>query len=475
MARQFFTLGSANFTPFTGFADPIASSYTPVTGNLSSNFTGAISPASGADRPLAISRLKIFFRTGGGTGSFFCSNNSTGTGSVTSTSSSISSLSGTISRGLNYPATISQQLFFGFKKTNTTTTNFSTATRTGSNVFRNGSVINSGRVIFAELRVDTLPSAVQSLSTTATSSTEISVTWSGPSDNGGTAITGYRVAYKPEASSTYEFVTTTGLSTNLTGLTASTTYDIKVGAQNAVSSVHNSTFSYTDVQAHTGTAADTTETTLVPVPVFTDSTIDSPATVGVAYSDGVEATDAESYSISAGSLPDGISLNTATGAITGTPTTAGSYSFTVSATNVSGSATAPLTLIVNPAAPVFTDSTLSDNLRRGIPYSDGVEATDAESYATTGTFVTGLTLDTATGTVTGTPTAQGTFNFDIEATNVTGTATASFSLSVKPSVRRWNGTEFVFATTFKRWNGTEFVDVTQTKRWDGTAFVLADE
>lgn len=61
----------------------------------------------------------------------------------------------------------------------------------------------------------------------------------------------------------------------------------------------------------------------------------------VAYSDGVSATNMNysgSYSVSAGTLPSGVSLNASTGAVTGTPTTAGqSYSFTITAGNSYGS------------------------------------------------------------------------------------------------------------------------------------------
>jgi hypothetical protein len=43
------------------------------------------------------------------------------------------------------------------------------------------------------------------------------------------------------------------------------------------------------------------------------------------------------YSVSSGTLPAGISLNTSTGAVTGTPTSPVSYSFTITATNTFGS------------------------------------------------------------------------------------------------------------------------------------------
>ena len=58
-----------------------------------------------------------------------------------------------------------------------------------------------------------------------------------------------------------------------------------------------------------------------------------------------------SYSVSP-TLPAGVSLSTSTGAISGTPTAASAQtSYTITATNVSGSTTATVQITVNPAAP----------------------------------------------------------------------------------------------------------------------------
>lgn len=57
------------------------------------------------------------------------------------------------------------------------------------------------------------------------------------------------------------------------------------------------------------------------------------AHVGEAYSAALAGVHVTQWSISAGSLPDGLTLNQTTGVISGTPSAGGAYSFTVTATN----------------------------------------------------------------------------------------------------------------------------------------------
>ena len=73
-------------------------------------------------------------------------------------------------------------------------------------------------------------------------------------------------------------------------------------------------------------------------PTWTDRTI-MPMTSCVAYTDGVLASGvpAPTYSVTSGSIPAGLTLNSTTGAITGTPTVSGPYGFTITATNSAGS------------------------------------------------------------------------------------------------------------------------------------------
>jgi sugar lactone lactonase YvrE len=70
-------------------------------------------------------------------------------------------------------------------------------------------------------------------------------------------------------------------------------------------------------------------------PIITSATILPDGTVGAAYSGAITATGyPKTLTFSAaGNLPPGLRLNPATGALTGTPTTAGAYSFTVTVSN----------------------------------------------------------------------------------------------------------------------------------------------
>lgn len=78
--------------------------------------------------------------------------------------------------------------------------------------------------------------------------------------------------------------------------------------------------------------------TLLPAgvaPTWDDDELDDDLQVSVPVDDGVTAVGDPTilYAVASGSLPSGLTLSTTTGAITGTPTTAGDYTFQVSAAN----------------------------------------------------------------------------------------------------------------------------------------------
>jgi len=96
--------------------------------------------------------------------------------------------------------------------------------------------------------------------------------------------------------------------------------------------------------------------------VWTDNTLDTGTVkVNQSYTDKVSATNAVSYAIQSGALPPGIELDTVDGDIFGTPTTVGTYTFTISATNESNESifTGSLVITVEPggAGNVWNGST----------------------------------------------------------------------------------------------------------------------
>lgn len=129
-------------------------------------------------------------------------------------------------------------------------------------------------------------------------------------------------------------------SATVSGLSAGTSYSFSMTAT-SVSGTSSPSYSFS------------TEANPTYPPSWSDNTLGG-FQVGVAYSDGVSATNSPTYSVSVGSLPAGISLNTSTGAVTGTPTTAGSYSFTLRAANGDGAVTQAFSGTVAAAATTGT-------------------------------------------------------------------------------------------------------------------------
>ncbi|KQZ57518.1 hypothetical protein ASD53_07745 [Lysobacter sp. Root559] len=169
------------------------------------------------------------------------------------------------------------------------------------------------------------------------------------------------------------------------------------------------------------------------------------ATVGAAYSQtltGSGGTAPYTFAITAGALPAGLSLNTTTGALTGTPTAAGTFNFTVRATDANSfSGTRAYTLVVAPPVIVVAPTTLP-NGTVAAAYSQTVSASGGISpytfAITAGALPAGVTLNASTGAVSGTPTAGGTFNFTVTATgSSTGTGaphtgSRAYSLVIAP-------------------------------------------
>src|SRR3990172_384306 len=161
-------------------------------------------------------------------------------------------------------------------------------------------------------------------------------------------------------------------------------------------------------------------------------------TVGVAYSQTLTATGGKAsytWSLAAGSvLPGGLSLDPSTGVISGSPTTPETANFTMQVTDANATtATKAFSIVVYNPLIVSTQSPLPWGMTN-TPYSQTLVATGGKASYTwslsTGSLLPdGLTLDTATGVISGTPTAPGTFAIAVQARDANAT-TAEKSISI---------------------------------------------
>ena len=193
----------------------------------------------------------------------------------------------------------------------------------------------------------------------------------------------------------------------------------KISGTPAQPGTSNFTVAVTD-----GITTSTRPLTLTVSAPFSISTSPLPAgTVGITYRTTLAANGAPPYTwtLASGQLPDGLTLNTLTGVILGTPTRAGTFAFKVQATDSTlATASADLTITIRTPLAITTASILSTG-SAGAAYVQAFTAGGGStpySWSATGTLPAGLNFS-ATGRLTGTPTQVGSFPITVQVTDAT--------------------------------------------------------
>ena len=162
--------------------------------------------------------------------------------------------------------------------------------------------------------------------------------------------------------------------------------------------------------------------------------------VGVSYSQVLSTTGGKApytWSVSGGALPGGLSLSSG-GTIGGTPTSRGTFPFTVKVLDGAGDTdTQPLQIIVN-SNPLITTETLP-NAVAGSTYSATLAASGTVPPVTwtvsLGTLPAGLSLAASTGIISGMPSAAGTASFTVRLVDSGGgSTTRALSLTVNAAL-----------------------------------------
>ncbi|HMZ20536.1 MAG TPA: putative Ig domain-containing protein [Blastocatellia bacterium] len=235
---------------------------------------------------------------------------------------------------------------------------------------------------------------------------------------GGTVGTNYNQTISASPSGSYGYRVTSG------ALPPGLTLNAATGAI-AGTPTQAGSFAFTVTAAVGGCSGARGFTLVIGCPTITLPAL-SAATAGVSYTGSVAASPGGDYvySLLSGNLPAGMTLNPATGALTGSAAVTGTYNFTakaLAANRCSGSQSYSLAVV----CPTVTLSALNAPALN-VAYSQAVTALPAGgnySFAVVlGVLPAGLSLNPASGLLSGTPNLAGTYNFTIAAAGFGGCA-----------------------------------------------------
>ena len=160
------------------------------------------------------------------------------------------------------------------------------------------------------------------------------------------------------------------------------------------------------------TVGDAATSPVIATSALPNGVVGAPYAVQMHTADGRAGT----WSITAGTLPPGLTLTASTGVISGTPTAAAASDFTVRFQDAAGlSTTKAFSILIEATGPEIVTTTLPAAVK-GEAYSVQLKTKDSRSglwNVSAGTLPAGLTLNAATGVISGTPTTVGSSTFTV--------------------------------------------------------------
>ena len=184
------------------------------------------------------------------------------------------------------------------------------------------------------------------------------------------------------------------------------------------------TITNTVSETNPGNQSDVSGSAITPVSA---AATDTSSAATLSYSDG-------------GTLPPGLSVGSSSGSITGTPTTAGAYSVTITATDNAGfQATASFTWTITNTVSVTNPGDQSDTSGSAITpvplAASDSSSTATISYSAGSSLPPGLSIDPASGVISGTPNVAGTFPVTVSVTDNAGfSGSTSFTWTITNTV-----------------------------------------
>ena len=167
---------------------------------------------------------------------------------------------------------------------------------------------------------------------------------------------------------------------------------------------------------------------LITAPVITSDLI-APGIAGTTFHYQIVGSNMPTR-FSAAGLPSGLSINTESGVITGTPT-AGTFTVTIDATNAGGTGTASLTIAISATAgaPAIT-SPLTASGVVGTAFLYQIVGSNAPTGFNALPLPNGLTVNTSTGAITGIPTTVTDTHVMLTVTNAIGSGSATMTITI---------------------------------------------